>query len=220
MNKYKVLIVDDHEIVREGLKSLLGLEDNIESVGEASSCMECLTLMENQKFDVVLMDIKMPGVDGIESTRLVKEKYPKTKVILLTNYDDEAFVLGGLKVGADAYVLKDVRTGDLVNIVNNVLMNKFYVDPGIAGKIIERLSDSVFAKASLPPTRPHFSQRELQMLEYLVKGMSNKEMANKAHLSIDTIKAHIRNIYKKMDVTSRAKAVRKAIEDGVICLPR
>lgn len=108
MPRIKVLIADDHAIVREGLKALLDLEDDIQVVGEASSSMEGMDIVQKLRPEVVLMDIKMPGVSGIEATRLIKEIYPNVKVILLTNYDDEEYVLEAIKCGADGYVLKDI----------------------------------------------------------------------------------------------------------------
>jgi DNA-binding NarL/FixJ family response regulator len=213
----KILIVDDHSIVREGIRVLLELEKDVEYVHEASSGMKSIEMIEKSKYDIILMDIRMPGIDGIETTRILKQKCPDTKIVLLTNYDDEEFVMEAIQVGADGYILKDVKKGDLVNIIRNVIEGKSYIDSGVTYSVIRRVRESI-TKTGEYHKRPDLSQRELQILEYLVMGKSNKEIADVVCLSLDTVKAHLKNIYKKLNVASRSQAVQTAVKGKIIHL--
>ncbi len=217
--KIRVMVVDDHSIVREGIKVLLELQEDIDVVAEARSSIECLEGIGEVLPDVVLMDLKMPGIDGIEATRLVKEKFPQTKVILLTNYDDEEYVLESIKVGADGYVLKDVRKGDLSKIIRSVLQDRAFIDPTVTRKLFHSIQQSSMAKET-PLHRPVLSQRELQILTHLVEGKSNKKIAHAVHLSPDTVKSHLKNIYQKLGVHNRSQAARAAIQGKLVHLAR
>ena len=215
----KILVVDDHAIVREGIKSLLELEDDVEIVNEASSSDECFQLLnQDLDYDVILMDLKMPGIDGISATRLIKEKYPHIKVLILTNYDDENFVLESIKVGASGYVLKNVKKGDLIEIIRGVLQGRSFIDPGVTNKIFDQLKRIVILSADGGHPRPFLSERELQVLEHLVEGKSNREIADTIYVSLDTIKAHLKSIYKKLGVHSRTEAATIAIQKEIIHL--
>ncbi|WP_319406130.1 response regulator transcription factor [uncultured Desulfosarcina sp.] len=217
--KIRVMVVDDHAIVREGIKALLELQEDIAVVAEASSSIECLDGIERVIPDVILMDLKMPGIDGIEATRLVKEKYPQTKVILLTNYDDEEYVIESIKAGADGYVLKDVKKGDLLKIIRGVLQNCAFIDPTVTRKLFHSIQQSSSADETAA-ARPVLSQRELQILTHLVEGKSNKDIAHAVNLSPDTVKSHLKNIYQKLGVSSRSQAARTAIQGKLVCLSR
>ncbi|WP_319524388.1 response regulator transcription factor [uncultured Desulfosarcina sp.] len=212
----RVMIVDDHTIVREGIKALLDIQEGIDVVAEAKSSIECLNKMEAVLPDVVLMDLKMPGIDGIETTRLVKKNYPQVKVILLTNYDDEEYVIASIKSGADGYVLKDVKKGDLLEIIHGVFQNRAFIDPTVTRKLFHSIRQSDAAKKA-PATRPVLSQRELQILTHLVEGKSNKDIANSVNLAPDTIKSHLKNIYQKLGVNNRSQAARVAIQEKLVC---
>ena len=215
----KILVVDDHAIVREGVKSLLELEDDVEIVNEASSSDECFQLLnQDLDYDVILMDLKMPGIGGISATRLIKEKYPHIKVLILTNYDDENFVLESIKVGASGYVLKDVKKGDLIEIIRGVLQGRSFIDPGVTNKIFDQLKRIVILSADGGHPRPFLSERELQVLEHLVEGKSNREIADTIYVSLDTVKAHLKSIYKKLGVHSRTEAATIAIQKEIIHL--
>lgn len=215
----KILVVDDHAIVREGIKSLLELEDDVDIVDESSSSNECFQLLSQESgYDVVLMDLKMPGIDGISATRLIKEKYPQIKVLILTNYDDEDFVLESIKVGASGFVLKDVRKGDLIQIIRSVVQGRSFIDPGVTHKIFDQLKRTFILSAEGERLRPFLSERELQVLQHLVEGKSNKEIADTIYVSLDTVKAHLKSIYKKLGVHSRAQAAKTAIQKEIIHL--
>ena len=213
----KVMVVDDHVIVREGLKALLELENDIHVVHEAASSMECLEVIDQHCPDVVLMDLKMPGIGGIETVRLIKQNHPQIKVILLTNYDDEEYVIEAIKAEADGYVLKDVKKGDLVRIIRLVLEGRSYIDPSVTNKAFRHLKLSVSDK---PYSRTILSHRELQILECVVDGKSNQQIAEAVYLSLDTVKSHLKKIYQKLGVSRRAQAINKAIKEGLIHLSR
>jgi len=214
-----LLIVDDHAIVREGLKSLIELETDIRVVGEASSSADCFEQLERCSPHAIVMDLKMPGISGLEATRTIKNMYPHIKVILLTNYDDEEYVREAVKVRVDAYVLKDIKKGDLARIIRMVHQGKAYIDPGVMRKAFPKIGRQEISneKSAL---RLGLSQRELQILELIVNGKSNKEIAEAIYLSLDTVKSHMKNVYQKLGVHSRTQAVKTAIQEGLVYLPR
>jgi DNA-binding NarL/FixJ family response regulator len=216
MPEIRVIVVDDHVIVREGLKALLELEDDIRVVFGASSSMECMDTLDAYDPHIVLMDLKMPGVGGIEAARLIKERKPQIKVVLLTNYDDEEYVIEAIKAGADGYVLKNVKKGDLVRILRLVLQGDAYIDPSVTGKVFQQLKGG-----GLPdPIRPRtpLSQRELQILESVVNGKSNQQIAQSLYLSLDTVKSHLKNIYQKLGVSKRSQAITCALNERLVYL--
>lgn len=217
--KIKVLVVDDHAIVREGLKSLIELDEAFEVVDEVASSMECLRVVPDILPDVILMDLKMPGIDGIEGTRLVKTDYPQIKVILLTNYDDEEYIIEAIKAGADGYVLKDVKQGELLKIIRMILENQAFIDPRLTRKVFHQLIHKPTAEEP-GLTRPILTQRELQVLLHLVEGKSNREIADAVCLSPDTVKSHLKNIYQKMGARNRSHASKIALQKKIVRLGR
>mgnify|MGYP001035981080 CR=1 FL=1 len=217
MANISVLVVDDHVIIREGLKALLELEKDVGVVYEAASGMECLEMLDQFCPDVVLMDLKMPGIGGIDVIRLIKQNHPQIKVILLTNYDDEEYVLEAIKAETDGYVLKDVKKGDLARIIRLVLEGHAFVDPSVTQKVFHHLKKPGVSESF---SRAKLSQRELQILECLVEGKSNQEIADAVFLSIETVKSHLKKIYQKLSVIKRSQAVTTAIKENLIHLPR
>lgn len=218
LSDIKVMVVDDHLIVREGLKALLELEDFIGSVYEAESGMACIDALDQYRPHVILMDLKMPGVGGLEVARLIKKDRPHIKVILLTNYDEEEYVLEAIKAEADGYVLKDVKRGDLARIIRLVLEGHSYIDPNVTRKIFHYLKNQAVSAESY--SRPHLSQRELQILECVVDGKSNQEIAEAMCLSLETVKSHLKNTYQKLGVSKRPQAIKIAIMEGLVHLSR
>lgn len=221
MQKIEIMIVDDHEIVREGLKMLLELEDDFVEIIEASSSEECFKILSKSSPEIILMDLKMPGIDGIEATRLIKTEFPFIKIILLTNYDDDEFVIEAFNAGADGYVLKDVKKDDLVKIIRKVSQGHAVIDSLVTRNLINKLKESNMGTSSgKTSSRPKLTYRELQILSYVVEGKSNHEISDIVHLSLDTIKTHLKNTYKKLGVSSRTQAVRMAVQESLIHLPR
>jgi DNA-binding NarL/FixJ family response regulator len=209
----KVLVVDDHVIVREGVKALLELEEDIEAVYEASSGLECLDMIDCCSPDLVLIDLKMPGIGGIEAVRLIKESHPEIKVILLTNYDNEEYILQAIKSKADGYLLKGVKKGDLPRIMRHVLSGHSYLDSSVTSKVFRYIqSDLCYSGCLLP----ELSYRELQILEAVVEGKSNREIAQEGCISLDTVKSHLKHIYQKIGVSTRSQAIKSAIKQGLI----
>lgn len=217
MAKIRVLIVDDHDIVREGLKSLLSLEDDVEIVGTASAAMDCIRMLKECHSDVILMDLKMPGVSGIEATRLIKEAHPFIKVVLLTNYDDEEYIQSAVEYGVDGYVLKDIKRGDLANVIRIVSQGKAYIDPSVTYKLMGKFKPQTKSKKK-SASPPYLSERELQILELVVEGRTNREIADTLFLSLDTVKSHLKHIFQKLRVNTRSKATRIAIQKGIVQL--
>ena len=215
-SKIRIMIVDDHVIVREGLKVLIELEKDMEVVYEAASSTECLKMLNQCNPNVVLLDLKMPGVGGIDTVRLIKQDHPQIKVILLTNYDDEEYVLEAIYAEADGYVLKDVKKGDLVRIIRLVLEGHAFMDSSVTAKVLRHLKK--LGPSEKPDSRTVLSHRELQILECVVEGKSNQEIADTVFLSLDTVKSHLKNIYQKFGVHNRSQAIKIAIQDGLIHL--
>jgi DNA-binding NarL/FixJ family response regulator len=214
MQAIKVMIVDDHLIVREGLRQLLELEGDIQVVAEASSGAECLQLLERHRPDLILMDVRMPGISGIETTRLICEKYPNVKVIVLTIYDDDQYVKEAIQAGAMGYVLKKVNREDLVNVIKQVTQGGAFLDPAVTSKVFDyvkrgKTGDRVWEKARL-------TRRELDILSGLQMGRSDHDIASTLHLSEHTVRSHLKNIYKKLNVSSRSQAVLKAVRERII----
>ncbi len=218
MDLIRVLVVDDHSIVREGLKALLELEPEIRVVDESNSALDAVRKVELCSPDLVLMDLKMPGLSGIEACRLIKKSHPQVRVVLLTNYEDEEFVHEALKAQADGYVLKNVKKGDLAMIIKTTMQGGAYLDPMVTRKALNRFAARVESQA--PPTdQPKLTPRELQILLEVVAGASNKEIALHSNLSLDTVKTHLKNIYVKLGVRSRSQAIKVAIEQKLISMP-
>jgi DNA-binding NarL/FixJ family response regulator len=218
MGQIKILIVDDHVIVREGLKALLELEPEILVVEESNSVLDAVRKVEACAPDLVLMDLKMPGLSGIEGCRLIKKSHPQAKVVLLTNYEDEEFVHEAMNVKADGYVLKNVKRGDLALIIKTVMEGGAYLDPMVTRKALDHFTAHGDGES---PTadQPRLTPRELQILLEVCAGASNKEIAQNSNLSLDTVKTHLKNIYAKLGVRSRAQAMKKAIEQKLVSMP-
>jgi len=220
MSGIRILVVDDHAIVREGLKALLELADDVEVVAGACSSKECIEMLTKSTYDIVLMDLKMPGIDGIEATRLIKKVYPQIKVVVLTNYDDAEYVLESIKAGSDGYVLKDVNKGDLIRIVRTVTHNQSFIDPEVTEKVFLGLREGIKTSSERDHFRSILSYRELEILSHVVNGMANKEIADAVCLSSNTVKTHLKKIYKKLGVGSRSQAIKIALQEGFVHFSR
>ncbi len=211
----KVIIVDDHAIVREGLKSLINHEKDFEVIAEAESGAKCLAVLQTVIPHIILMDLKMPGISGIESTRLIKAEYPQIKLILLTNYDDEGYVLEAIKAGADGYVLKDVKKGDLIEILRKNIQDQAFIDPNVTRKLFDHLKNSSYPERPVSD-RPILTQRELEILAHVAEGLSNKEIADALFISLDTVKSHLKKIYRKLGAQNRSHAAKLAIQKRIL----
>ena len=213
IERIKVMVVDDHAIVREGIKKLLELQEDIQVVAEAETGLSCIELIGDTTPHVILMDIKMPGIDGIEATRIIKESNPEIKVILLTNYDDEEYILESIKSNADGYLLKDIRKGDLQKVIKGTMENNTFLDPSITKIILKNIKEPADDGSKEKKLLTH---RELEILVLIVDGYTNKEIAESINLSSDTVKSHLKNIYHKLNVHNRSQAAKVAIREKLV----
>ena len=213
MNKIKVLIADDHVLFREGTRNLIEREKDIEIVGEASDGHEAIELVSQLLPHVVLMDIAMPVVNGIEATKNIKAQHPSTAVLILTAYDNDQYIMALLEAGAAGYLLKNVSGSNLVNAIRSVHAGEAVLHPTIAQKVFSRFGGS--SRESVEPAQSiELSERETEILKLAAQGLSNQEVADKLFLSRRTIQSHLANIFRKMDVGSRTEAVLQALKRG------
>ncbi len=196
----RVLIADAQKILREGLRALLGLKEDISVVGEAGDGREACELARQTKPDVVLMDIRMPNMDGVEAAKVIKSELPKTAVIMLTTFDDDEYVIKAMTYGASGYLLKDIDSDKLIEAVRDGAGGSIILPGRIAAKITSHLSGSGNESYD-------FSERETEIIRLLTAGKSNAEIANTLYLSIGTVKNYVSQIYLKLDVKDRANAV-------------
>ncbi len=197
MPEIRVLIVDDHAILRDGIRSLLERQEDMLVVGEASTGLEALSQVSALLPDIVLMDIAMPGMNGIEATHQIKELYPQVKILVLTQHDNREYIEPLLQAGASGYILKRSGGKEVVSAIRHVYEDSGYLEPGIAQKII---SDYRQQKTNLPEEIPHLTTREKQILNLTTSGKSNKEIAQMLGISPKTVSVHRSNIMTKLDI--------------------
>ena len=209
----RVLIADDHTIMRAGLRSLLEKEDQIEVVAEAENGRKAIQLAVKHKPDVVVMDVSMPDLNGIEATSRVLESLPEAKVIALSMHSDKRFVMGMLRAGAFGYLLKDCASQELASAIVSVASNKKYLSPDIAGVVIE---DSLYAgKKEEASASSMLSAREREVLQLIAEGWSTKRISSHLHVSVKTVDTHRRQIMDKLDIHSIAELTKYAIQEGL-----
>ncbi len=217
MNKIRVLLVDDHPIVREGLRSLLEAQEGIEVVAEATDGREGMHRALDMLPDIVLMDIRMPEMDGVEATRQIKVRAPDVKVIVLTSYDDDQQVFEAIRAGASGYVLKDVHPDKLLTAIQAVADGYSLMSPPIARKVqaefqrVTRPSGGAAGEEVISLT-----PRESEVLGLIARGHNNREIATALSISEKTVKTHVSNIFAKLQITDRSQAVLYAARKGMI----
>jgi len=215
VKKIRTLVVDDHIIIRRGLKDLLEDDDNIEIIGEAGSGFEALKILEETLPDIILMDVVMPGMSGIETVRIISKKYPGVKIIMLTIYDDDQYVRNAIESGAHGYVLKKVKQKELIEIIHNVYNDKAFIDPSLTNYIFNQIK-KIRGGKTLGSGRANLTERELEIVEHLIEGLTDRNVSEHLNLSIHTVRTHIKNIYRKIGVSNRAQLVTYAIEKRII----
>ena len=207
----RVLIADDHAIVRKGIRALLATEADIEVVGEAADGKEAVEKAERLHPDVILMDLVMPGMDGIEATRRITTRQPETRILVLTSFAEDEKVFPALKAGALGYLLKDAGPEELVRAIRQVYCGESSLHPAIARKVLQELSR--------PPERPltpePLTERELEVLRLIAKGKSNREIAEELVISEATVRTHVSNILGKLQLASRTQAALYALREGI-----
>jgi DNA-binding NarL/FixJ family response regulator len=215
----RVLLADDHRLFREGVASLLERTEDIELVGEAATGEEALRLAEELAADVVLMDLKMPGMGGIEATRAIVRRSPHTGVIVVTMFEDDESVFAALKAGARGYVLKDAGRGELLRAIRAVARGEALLGAPIARRVLEQFSGPPPTPDPLPqrssPLFDELTPRELEVLSLIAQGLKNREISAQLHISEKTVGNHISNIFTKLQVADRAQAIIRAREAGL-----
>lgn len=204
-----VLIVDDHPIVREGLRTYLETVDDIEVVGEASDGEEAVRIVRDTLPDVVLMDLVMPGIDGIEATRRVREISPSTKVVVLTSFSEDEKVFPAIKAGAAGYLLKDIQPTEVVDAIRRVHAGEALLHPTVAAMVMQEVADP---QRSVPGD---LTERELDVLSHIAQGESNREIARALTVSEKTVKTHVSNILAKLHLADRTQAALYAVRRGM-----
>lgn len=212
MSKIKVLMVDDHAILREGLRAMLGYYNEIEVVGEAADGTSALAQIESLAPDIVLMDIAMPGMNGLEATRCIREKYPQTRVLVLTQHEDKQYVLPLLQAGASGFVPKRALGSDLISAIRVVARGETFLYPSAATAVVEEIRHPGNGDSTNPDS---ITPRELEILKHIVAGRTNSQIAAALSISIKTVEWHRSNLMSKLDAHSVADVVRYALEHGL-----
>jgi DNA-binding NarL/FixJ family response regulator len=208
----RVLIADDQTLFRSGLARLLDSDDRVSVVGEAVDGLDAIKLAATLKPDVVLMDIKMPNLDGIEATRRIISDNPKVKVLMLTTFEADNHVIQSLKAGASGYVLKDSQAGAIVSSVLAVVAGERVMASAVANRVLEMLTGATTPKEFYDG----LTAREVEVLKMLATGMANKQIAYKLKISEKTVRNHVSNMYEKLDIYDRAQAVLYAVRKGLV----
>jgi DNA-binding NarL/FixJ family response regulator len=210
----KILIVDDHPVVREGIGSMLKREPDFRIVGEALNGLDAIEKARLLTPDVILMDLRMPELDGVEAIKRIKEEMPETKFIILTTYSDDEYIFKGIAAGARAYLLKDAPRAELFKAIRAVSTGESLIQPVIASRVLDKLAEL----SKKTPASETLSEREIEVLELMAKGVSNKDIGEQLSITQSTVKTHITSIFQKLNVATRTEAVTTALKRGIIQL--
>ncbi|MEL7351045.1 MAG: response regulator transcription factor [Cyanobacteria bacterium P01_A01_bin.116] len=216
----RILLVDDQYLIREGIASLLELEDAVEVVGIAENGRDAIAQATERKPDIILMDVRMPEMNGVEATASIKQALPTCQVIMLTTFDDEEFIVQSLLAGACGYLMKDIPPKDLVQAIKLAHKGVYQLAPEVAGKLIGALKDGALNNNSAPtPARPPIetplTTRELEVLKLIARGRTNKGIAKALNVSEGTVKNHVSNILMRLELRDRTQAAIYAVENGL-----
>ncbi|MCS7060296.1 MAG: response regulator transcription factor [Anaerolineae bacterium] len=212
----RILLAEDHKIVREGTRQLLEQSDDLVVIAEAATGEAAVELCEQLKPDVVVMDVHLPGINGIEATRVIRLRLPSIRVVVLSAYDDDRYVFPLLQAGANGYLLKTTSGDNLAEAIRSVFKGETVLDPQISSKVVGRLAQIRFHRSGGPSES--LTERELDVLRAVSRGMSNKEIGESLGISTNTVQVHLRNIFAKLGVGDRTEAVAYAIRQGWIVL--
>lgn len=215
----RILLVDDHALIRRGIKGQFALEPGFSVVGEAHDGAQAIEVAAQLQPDVILMDIDMPVMDGITATQRIKSDRPTTRILALSAFDSDTQVMGMLAAGADGYCLKTIEWEQLIAVIQLILQGGAYLDPQIAQKVSRMLKPSLVPQAVPAPEvvqQQLLSPRELEILKLIAQGHSNQEIANQLYLSLGTIKSYVRMLLNKLSVDDRVQAAALAVREGLI----
>ena len=210
----RLLLVDDHKLFREGLRRILELHQDFQVVGEAGNGEEAVRMALSCPCDVILMDINMPGLNGVEATRQVKERNPRIAVLILSIHDDREYLFEVLNAGAAGYVLKDIEPDKLVEAIRLVAAGESVVDPGLTGKLINELT-RLSSRGEEIVVNP-LTEREGEVLALMAEGLGNRDIAAKLFVSEKTVKNHVTNIFRKLEVSDRTQAVIQGVKRKLV----
>jgi DNA-binding NarL/FixJ family response regulator len=208
-----IILVDDHEVVRKGVRAFLDTLPDFRVVGEASSGEEALAMVSELIPDVVLMDLIMPGMDGVETTRQIKKISPRTQVVVLTSYHEDAHIFPALKAGAISYILKDMKMEKLVDVLRRAVQGEVTLHPRVAIRVLQNI------RGDNPDSEPLFTElteRELDVLKLIASGLTNSQIAEKLVISENTVKGHVSNILSKLHVADRTQVAVYAWQRGIV----
>ncbi len=208
----RVLVVDDHAIVREGICALLARREDMQVVGEAADGKHAIEAVLRLKPDVVLMDIAMPGMNGLDATREIHARSPLTRILVLTQHENKEYILPLLHAGAVGYITKDARANELTTAIRTVYEHGAYLQPSITSALVNALAES--AKASQPS--PMLTDREIQIVQLIAEGLINREIADRLGISVKTVDTHRSNIMEKLGVHNTAELIKYAIRAGIV----
>ena len=213
--KLSIVLADDHTILREGLRALLTADPSFKIVGEARDGREAVRCVERLGPDLLLMDLSMPRMSGMDAIREIKKRYPETKIIALTVHKTEEYLLATLQAGADGFVLKDATHDELILAIKNVMRGKSYLSPGVSEKVIEGYLEGKKSNRSLSSWES-LSQREREVLKLIAEGYKNKEIAEDLCISLKTVEKHRANLMKKLDLHNTAALTVYAMDKGLV----
>ena len=206
----RILITDDHAVVREGLRTLIGTEPGMEVIGEAADGIEAVQMACELKPDVILMDMVMPRMGGLEAIQKIKEQCPEAQLLVLTSFSDDETVFPAIKAGALGYLLKNTSPDRLLSAIRDVNQGNPSMSPDIANKLMSELQ----RKSNLPPTKDPLTDREMDVLKLIAEGMANQEIADQLVISEGTVRTHVSNILSKLHLANRTQAALYALREG------
>jgi DNA-binding NarL/FixJ family response regulator len=209
----RVLIADDQTVVREGLAAILSTDPELEVVGQAGDGQQALEMTAQARPDVVLMDLKMPVLNGVQATRRLRKDHPQVRVLVLTTFAQDDWVFDAIRAGATGYLLKDTRRDELIAAIKGTAEGRSYLDPSIAGRVMQQAISGT--PTHEPPSEP-LSERELQVLQLLSQGYSNPEIAQRLHLARGTVRNYVSSILQKLGVSDRTQAAVEALRRGLV----
>jgi len=217
--KIRILLVDDHAVVRQGLRTLMELQADMEVVGEGSNGNEAVEMAARCKPDVIVLDLVMPGMDGIEATRKILECSPRSRVLILTSFGEDDKIFPAIRAGAQGYLLKDIQPHDLIQAVREMHQGKNQLHPDIAGRLMSAVAGDASGRPPqadpLPKDMQGLTEREREVLDLIARGLSNREIAEKMVISEKTVKTHVSNLLDKLGLQDRTRAAIWALKHGL-----